>query len=174
MPSKKTPVAFGIILLTAVACGPEDPTSAKDEVTINEVMPANTSIIADDMDEYDDWIELYNSGDTKVDLEGYYISDDENDLYKKRLDKGLEIASRGTLILWADKDTDQGPNHLPFKLKAAGEQVFLSNPDGEKIDGLTFENGVADQAFGRFPDAKGDFILCDKPSPNSKNGTICE
>ena len=37
-------------------------------LVINEVMPSNTSNIADEFGEYDDWIELFNAGSTSQDL----------------------------------------------------------------------------------------------------------
>lgn len=146
-----------------------------DEVrlSINEVMASNSGTLADEAGEYDDWIELYNDGEAELDLEGFYISDDETDPYRKRLPAGLTIQPQGTLLLWADGDPEQGAAHLPFKLKAEGETVTLTGPEGETLDGLTFDGSVVDQVFGRYPDAEGEFVLCATPTPNQKNGTAC-
>ena len=46
---------------------------------INEFMADNDNIVADEYGEYEDWIELYNSGQTSVDLGGMYLSDDLDD-----------------------------------------------------------------------------------------------
>jgi len=43
---------------------------------INEFMASNTAAIADpDYKEYGDWVELYNAGNTQVNLKGYSITD---------------------------------------------------------------------------------------------------
>ena len=54
-------------------------------VLINEIMTSNSSSVADmssGVAEYDDWVELYNRGLTAVDLEGYFLTDNENILNK--------------------------------------------------------------------------------------------
>ena len=43
---------------------------------INEFMASNNSVIRDTQGEYDDWIELYNSGPESIDVSGMYMTDD--------------------------------------------------------------------------------------------------
>jgi hypothetical protein len=44
---------------------------------INEFMASNSATITDpDFNNYADWIEIYNSGSTFVNLKDYYITDD--------------------------------------------------------------------------------------------------
>jgi hypothetical protein len=143
------------------------------KLSFNEVMASNSTTLADDAGEYDDWIELFNAGDQDLELEGYFISDDEDDPYKKRLPAGLSVPAQGTLLLWADSDPEQGLTHLPFKLKAAGETISLTSPEGEAIDGLSFGGSIEDQVFGRYPDADGEFALCGAPTPGRANGATC-
>ena len=47
---------------------------------INEFLAANDTINQDPQGEYDDWIELYNSSTETIDLSGYYLTDDLDDL----------------------------------------------------------------------------------------------
>ncbi|MFC1569966.1 CotH kinase family protein [bacterium] len=51
-------------------------------VVINEVMPLNATGITDEEGDYSDWIELYNSGDTSLDLNGFGLTDDPDDPLK--------------------------------------------------------------------------------------------
>jgi len=170
---------FGLTVLSAIvagalACGPAaDDASALPQVAINEVMASNQGTLADEAGEYDDWIELFNPSDQMIDLEGFFVSDDPSDLFKRRLPAGLQLEPGATLLLWADGDIDQGSNHLPFKLAATGETVTLSDPDGEPIQSVEFSAAVADQVFGRYPDASGAMIACASPTPNLKNGVAC-
>jgi hypothetical protein len=170
---KSLATAFWMVA-TVSACGPAaQGESTAVQVAINEVMASNQNAIADEAGDYDDWIELYNATDQTVDLEGYFVSDDPDDPFKRRLPAGLQIEAGKTLLLWADGDVDQGPNHLPFKLAAAGELVLLTDPDGAAIDSIEFSNAVADKVFGRYPDAKGAMIECATPTPDLKNGDAC-
>ena len=52
------------------------------QIVINEIMPLNISTIADEDGDFSDWIELYNSGSSSINLDGMQLSDDVNDLGK--------------------------------------------------------------------------------------------
>jgi hypothetical protein len=56
--------------------------SAKSQVVINEGSNRNFSTIADEDNEYNDWIELYNSGTDSVNLENYSLTDDNSNSRK--------------------------------------------------------------------------------------------
>ncbi|MCK4295663.1 MAG: lamin tail domain-containing protein, partial [Candidatus Marinimicrobia bacterium] len=51
-------------------------------IVFNEVMSSNVTTLIDEDGEYPDWIEVYNSSDAVINLDGYGISDDENDPLK--------------------------------------------------------------------------------------------
>ena len=51
-------------------------------LVINEIMTSNSNSIKDEDNSYQDWIELYNSSSTSVNLLGYGLSDDPLILYK--------------------------------------------------------------------------------------------
>ncbi|MBI9070345.1 MAG: CotH kinase family protein [Melioribacteraceae bacterium] len=51
-------------------------------ISINEVQSSNSSTLADDYGEFSDWIEVYNSSQNEINLDGYYLSDNENNLLK--------------------------------------------------------------------------------------------
>lgn len=52
------------------------------QIVINEISNMNSGQIADEDGEYDDWIELYNTSTSTINLGGYYLSDDSLNLEK--------------------------------------------------------------------------------------------
>ena len=43
---------------------------------INEFLAANDTVNQDPQGDYDDWIEIYNSGNSQIDMSGMYLTDD--------------------------------------------------------------------------------------------------
>ncbi len=127
------------------------------DLVINEIMASNDITIADQDGEYDDWIELYNNGLEAIDLEGYFLSDDNTDLMQWTFPSGTIINAGDYLTIWADDDIDQDGLHANFKLSASAESVFLTDPSGMVIDELSYSDQDADISFGRFPNGIGPF-----------------
>ncbi|OWY22235.1 T9SS C-terminal target domain-containing protein [Sphingobacteriales bacterium UPWRP_1] len=127
------------------------------QVVINEVMASNSTTAADEMGEYDDWVELFNNAQFSISLNGYFLSDDSLILNKWPF-PNISIAGRDYLIIWTDKDPEQGPLHTGFKLDAAGETVLLVNPLLAIIDGVAYNTQAADTSIGRYPNGIGAFV----------------
>ena len=69
-------------------------------VLINEVMSSNTITIADEDGEYPDWIELYNTGATSINLGEMGLSDDPDDLFKWTFPQ-MQLESDSHLLIFA-------------------------------------------------------------------------
>jgi secreted PhoX family phosphatase len=141
-------------------------------LVINEVLPSNSNGCADEVNERNDWVELYNKGDEAVDLGGYSITDDTASPRKSVFPDGLMIEAQGVLLLWADKSPDQGKNHLAFKFMKIAEGVTLYDPEEKQIDQFRWTNGATDISFARIPDGTGKFIPC-FPTCGTTNGSSC-
>src|SRR5512139_3974618 len=50
-------------------------TSNNAQIRINEFMASNSSSIVDKDGDYSDWIEIYNSADDSISLEGWSLTD---------------------------------------------------------------------------------------------------
>ena len=64
-------------------------------------MAGNVTSVADQNGEYDDWVELYNGNSFSLNLNGYYLSDNENDLTKWTF-PNVSIPANDYLIVWCD------------------------------------------------------------------------
>jgi hypothetical protein len=143
---------------------------------INEFMASNNSSsgIHDPHGDYDDWIEIYNLGDTSVDMAGMYLTDDLTDPTKFHIPTGYSsqttIPARGFLVFWADDETTQGPLHTNFKLSGSGEEIGLYDTDGiTQIDAVVFGAQATNISYGRYPDAEENWRFFSTATPGAAN-----
>jgi len=141
------------------------------DIVINEFMASNDSLtlIVDDFGEADDWVELYNRSSSSIDLGGYYFSDDYLEPEKWSFPDGISIPANGYLIVWTDKDDEQGDLHTNFKLKKDGEQLILSTSNFTVLDSITFGEQETNISMSRIPNGTGPFIQ-QAATFNSNNG----
>jgi hypothetical protein len=149
--------------------------SGSNNLVINEVQGKNNTTFADETGEFNDWIEIYNPTSSDIDLAGYFISDNSSEPLKWQIPSTdptkTTVVANGYLLLWADKDLEQGENHLNFKLQRTDE-VILTAPDASTlIQEISFENVPADASYGAEIDASVNYIIFNVPTPNATNST---
>ena len=147
------------------------------DVVINEYLASNDACCTDENGDYDDFIELYNGSTASVDVGGMYITDDlaEPTLYQipTTSPDSTTIAPGEFLLLWADKESEQGILHVQIKLSGDGEQIGLYASDGETVvDTLTYGAQTADISLGRSPDGSETWVAFDTPTPGLTNGEL--
>jgi len=128
---------------------------------------------ADDPGGGADWIELFNSGSTDLDLGGHLLSDDLGEPARWTLPAGTVVPAGGRLVLWADGDTAAGADHAPFSLSAEGEAVGLFGPADQGaplLDFIAFGPPRAGLSFGRRHDGSALWSVQDRPTPGDPNG----
>lgn len=140
-------------------------------VTINEVMASNTTSATDEAGEYDDWIELYNNADVALDLSGWHLTDNPNDLTKWTFAAGTSIEPGGYLIVWADESGSQGSLHANFKLSSEGETLYLVHPDLNIAEEVVFSTQQTDMGYARVPNGTGDFTI-QSPTFGANNNLV--
>lgn len=112
--------------------------SAAQGVVINEVMSANTTTSRDEFDTYADWIELYNTTEEDINLNGYYLTDDADAKQKWQFTQDIILRGKDRIIVWAsDKHPASSGLHTNFKIGKEGEPIILSAPDGTLVDELS-------------------------------------
>ncbi len=149
------------------------------QLFINEIMSSNGSTIADEDGNYEDWLELYNSGDAVIDLTGYYLSDNDNNKLKWQFPQS-QINPGDFLLIWTsgnDKVGINGELHTSFSISADGEPLILTAPDTVTIvDQIPPIPIPRDESYGRNPDGSNNwyFYKNNTSTPDSSNIYIQE
>jgi len=143
-------------------------TTAQD-IVINEVEGANTSVIKDEDGSSSDWIELYNWGDTPIDLSGFGISNKKSEPLKWVF-PSVVVPAKGFLLVFASgKDRKTIPLHTNFKVSASGEFMTIADPSGAIIDSIQTPSMISDVSYGRIPDGSMNWAILSKPTPGKTN-----
>ena len=79
----KKSLCFAAVMVAALSFISPTAISA-DNLVISEFMAANSSILADEDGQYSDWIEVYNAGNTAVNLDQWSLTDNAGNLTKWR------------------------------------------------------------------------------------------
>lgn len=144
------------------------------QVVINEILASNLSHNADSYGDFDDLIELYNTTDETINLEGYFLSDDFDDLTKwifSSGDSSFSILPNGYILLWADGEPFQGADHLPFSLNKDGESLYLVDNDGVTIvDQKMYPKQYANVSYGRDSSSNTGWSFFNTPTFGTHNG----
>ena len=99
-------------------------------VVITEFLAENRDGILDEDGESPDWIEIQNQGAAAVDLEGWYLSDDADELQRWRFPR-VEILPGDYLLVFASgKDRAEAGSELHTNFRLEGNGEFLGLVDG--------------------------------------------
>ncbi|WP_428303709.1 lamin tail domain-containing protein [Lacipirellula sp.] len=104
-------------------------------VLITEVMASNGTTIADGDGQYSDWIEIYNPTAAPINLAGWHLTDDEDELAKwtfpanaqSVLDPGEYLVVFASGQLTNNYIDPAGYLHTNFALSSDGEYLALTN-----------------------------------------------
>ncbi len=141
------------------------------EVVINEILAhADT--------QPGDWIELYNTTNRTIDLSGWFLSDDADNLQKYEIASGVKIAPYGYIVFTQTGHfgnvADSGCN-VTFALSENGETVYLSSGSAGVLTGLygweEFGASLPDVSMGRYRKSTGafNFVQLSSCTPSEAN-----
>ena len=144
------------------------------EVVINEYSASNLTGYADDYDKYEDWIEIYNTGTSDVDISGFYLSDNPNNPTKWSFPAGTIISGNRFLIIWCSgRDEINGDNyHTNFKLKQTKEEpdhIVFSTSNGDIINDVPLQKTQLEHSYGRLPNDLNNWRIFNNPTLGSVN-----
>ncbi len=141
-------------------------------VVINEVLAHSHA-------EASDWIELYNTTGTAIDIGGWFLSDSKDALFKYEIAAGTTIGPYDYLVLYEDLNfgnlNDPG-TYIAFALSENGEQLYLSSAENGVLTGYrTVEDFGASEtgvSFGRYYKSSTgnyNFVAMEQNTPSSEN-----
>ncbi len=135
-------------------------------------------ILAHSHDTDPDWIELYNPTDESVNIGGWYLSDNADNLQKYRIADNTVIDSKDFLVFYEDQHfanpADSGSLEQ-FALSENGERVFLSSSRNGVLAGYTtqaeFGASETDVSFGWYEKSDGTsaFVSMSVKTPEQSN-----
>lgn len=163
-------LAFGVLTGIVIARS-----GNAETIRLNEICGHNKTIIYDDVGAYNDYIELYNPTQKKIDLQGYSLSDDKNRLNRYVFGE-ISIEAGEYLLLWACSPAEEmyvedNTDYLGFSLRD-GETVYLSDPSGKVIDKAALPAVEQDFSFARNSVGRGWNIQ--QPTPGRANSIMVE
>ena len=129
---------------------------------INEFMSSNGESIKDFYNNSEDWIEIYNPTSQLLDISGYYLSDDFEDIMMWSFPQGTVIPANGYLLIVAsgkDLVTSTGEIHTNFSISRDGEPLILTDNSGEIIiDYVTEQIVPRNYSYGRKEDGSSQWV----------------
>lgn len=143
--------------------------NAVSAISINEVCASNKLGMTDSFGEQSDWIELYNSSDSDINVLGYGLSDNPKKPYKWVL-PDVVVPAKGYLTVFASgRDTVvDGEIHTNFNISKSGEPIILSDTAGGLVSVMNLPLMENDQTLARYPDGGNDLRMM-VPTPNGEN-----
>ncbi|MBL04590.1 MAG: hypothetical protein CMJ99_03020 [Planctomycetes bacterium] len=125
---------------------------------ITEFQAFNESTIQDEDNEYTDWIEIFNSGEDAVNLNGYYLTDSVEELSKWQFPAVTLQPGRFLVVFASGKDRRNPASelHTNFSIERnGGEILVLITPDGSSVvSGYTeIPEQIEDASYGMATDS---------------------
>ena len=135
---------------------------------INEISAGN-DIYVNDYCKKSDWVEIYNTTDQDISLEGLYLSDNRSKPQKFQMQQGI-VPAHGTRVIWCDGMDAYNQLHAPFKLENAdGACVSIQASDGSWADCVEYLEQGKWQTYGRYPDGGNMTTILNQPTIENPN-----
>lgn len=118
---------FSLLIFSVFPCS-----AMSQTVRINEFMALNSVTLTDEDGDYSDWIEIYNSDSTTVNLKNWSLTDDPS-MPDKWVFPDISLEADGYLVVFAsgkDRNLAGSELHTNFKLSGNGEYLALFDSNG--------------------------------------------
>ncbi|MCW5907599.1 MAG: CotH kinase family protein [Chitinophagales bacterium] len=143
------------------------------QVVINEYSCGNKNQHADAFGEYPDWIELFNTTGSSINISGWHLSDQKGQPTKWIIPAGTTIPANGRRMFYCSSRDGifSGQYHTNFKLTQSSgtEEICLTNTAGVFIDSLSIKKVRRNHSRGRTTDGAATWSVFETPTPNAAN-----
>ena len=136
-------------------------------IVINEVCSRNGFLEVDEAYLGEDYIELYNTTNQSINLNGWWLSDNIEEPQKNCLGD-ITIGAKSYILLYADGGS-AGIYSLNFKISPDGEKVILSDAEGKQMDLVYVPKLEMDTVYGRMKDGSSSWEILDATPGVSNN-----
>jgi len=140
---------------------------------INELMAVAETPLVEGAEARPDWLEIANISGEDLDLGGWYLSDDPDNLTRWPL-PAITLAADGLLLIACSDRPIEGfdeTRRAPFSLKSEGEFLALVEPDGQALH-AGFESDYPEQRYGvsyGIDPVSGEYRYLSETSPGMPN-----
>lgn len=160
-------------------CGPngqeiakEDTENVKNSVYINEYSTSSTETVTDEDGDLVSFIELYNSSERAVNLDGCFLTDDYLDKTKWEF-PAVKIEAGEYLVVYLSGKTKaydgKGNLHASFELKGKEDAIYLLDKRQKTIDSLQVYELVSNLSYGRTSKDITKLCFFSKATPGKAN-----
>lgn len=143
---------------------------SSSQVVVNEYSCSNRNI-TDMFNEFEDWVEFFNTSSSAINLEGYYLSDKIDNPLKWQF-PNVSIPANGRLLVICSgrNSVNGGIPHTNFRLNQIGaENIVFSNPSGQLIENVALELTQLNHSRGRITDGNPAWGIFDAPTYGNPN-----
>ncbi|MFL2573067.1 MAG: CotH kinase family protein [Flavobacteriales bacterium] len=143
------------------------------QIVINEFSASNFDSHQDNYGEYEDWIELYNTSNSDVDLNGWYLTDKPNNLTKWQFPSSFIVSANSVAIIYCSglDEINGGVAHSNFKITQTkfNEVFVLSDASGSVVDSISVVPAQKSHSRGREINGGSTWSLFTTATPNANN-----
>lgn len=152
----------------------------------NTVAVVDSKIIINEVLTHTDWpnvdfIELYNPTANDIDISGWFLTDDHDNIDNYQIPSGTIVPAKSYYTFIEDNDGDTDNNAgLPdeffgksFSLSSYGEEVYIISADKRYSHGFKFGASANAVSFGRYINSEGEelFPAMETVTKNAQNSS---
>ena len=144
-------------------------------VVINEYSASNR-ILPDSFGNFEDWVELYNTSNNFVNLDGFYLSDNPNNPTKWQFSNVFIAPNSYLRVYCSGRDMNVGNTaHTNFRLsQLRPESIIFSDPSGTVLESYTLWRTQNGHSYGRVTDGAADWGVFENPTLGAANANARE
>lgn len=142
-----------VLLVGSFGCSNSAKSGGLSSVVINEVVTSNKKSHVSERFGSPDWVELYNTSDTAIDISGCCLSDNTLEPRRFSFPEGTVIAAHEYLVVYCIPDAADVPEGVyvaNFGLSRTGESLLFTDEYTQVIQYLEIPELRSDVSYARY------------------------